>query len=377
MEVLLSEPTRRDAFFRGTYHWSHYGPKSEDFDAMFYGQLKEFAWLLDEQGNVQLPFKCFAPTSENRRVLGDSVAYLHPDFNISTEPAKQLAEKLEIGLKPDAERVLNYLQKLRNSTEVNVIKVEPLYRFLQREMKNEQLRGKFKKESLIFTPNPESRWWQVDEVFWEDKSEVLENDRRCLKAHYPAMLKTFFINLGVSEQASQRDYACRIQEIATTEQAENEKVRERLRRLYECLIAWQKNEWEIIYDDRCWLGRKGEKWEFFTRQELILKDHPHIGKIFEGKVPFWTCDDSLLLTRRLEIEGCSQAQIEFHPQGDPEEDTDWSVRVQKLRPYIYAFLNSPRLCDSPRLCEELDRLSVCQVKELKVTYTLKGISVPI
>ncbi len=390
VKVLLSEPKRRDAFFKGTYHWSYYGPRSENFDAMFYGQLKEFAWLLDEQGNVQLPFKCFAPTSENRKVLGDSVAYLHPDFNIGAEPVKQLAEKLEICLKPDAESVLNYLQKLRNSTEVNVVKVEPLYRFLQREMKNEQLRGKFKKESLIFTSNPEARWWRVDEVFWEDKSEVLESDRRCLKAHYPASLRSFFINLGVSEQASQRDYARHIQEIAATDQAENKKVCERLRRLYECLMTWRKDEWEIIYDSRCWLGKKGDEWGFFTRQELVLKDHPHIGEIFEGEVPFWTFDSDLSnLARNLKVEKCSQAKVEFHPEGDQKEDTDWSEKVRKLHPYIYAFLNSPRLCEEPGLFmfsgnEELQKekfakfstnCSVQRVKELRVTYELKGISV--
>ena len=25
---------------------------------------------------------------------------------------------------------------------------------------------------------------------------------------------------------------------------------------------------------------------FFTRQELVLKDHPHIGELFEGDVAF-------------------------------------------------------------------------------------------
>ena len=380
-----SEPKRRDAFFKGTYHWSYYGPQSEAFDAMFYCQLKEFAWLLDEQDKGQLPFKCFAPTSENRRVLGNSVAYLHPDFNIGTEPAKQLAKKLEICLKPEAENVLNYLQKLRNSTEVNVVKVEPLYRFLQREMKNEQLQGKFKKESLIFTPNPESCWWQVDEVFWEDKSGVLESARRCLKAHYPAMLKTFFINLGVSEQASQRDYACHIQEIVTTEQAGNEKVRERVQQLYKCLRAWSVDKLEI-YDSRCWLGKKGDNWEFFTRQELVLKDHPHIGELFEGEVPFWAFDGDLAsLARNLKVERCSQAEFEFYLDGKQAEDPDWSEKVRNLRLYIYAFLNSPRLykesdiskeLEGGKRAEVLDQLSVCRVQELKVTYKLKGISLP-
>ena len=379
VKVLSSEPKGRDAFFKGTYHWSYYGPKSEDFDAMFYGQLKEFAWLLDEQGNVQLPFKCFAPTSENRRVLGDSVAYLHPDFDVSqdSQTARWLADdKLEIHLNADTNSVLNYLRTL-SGTEAKVKDVEPLYRFLNRQ--DARRSEEFNKNPLIFTPNPEARWWRVDEVFWEDRSEVLENDRRCLKAHYPAILKSFFINLGVSEQASQRDYACRIQEIATTEQAADKKIRESLRRLYKCLITWQKNEWEIIYDDRCWLGKEGKEWGFFTRQELVLKDHPHIGELFEGEIPFWAFDGDLSsLARNLKVEGCSQAEVEFHLDGDQEEDTNWSEKVRNLCPYIYAFLKSSGLSEEPekeKFAEVLEQVLVCRVNQLKVTYNLNGIPV--
>ena len=367
----------RDAFFQCTYRWFYNGPKENYSDATFCRQLKKTAWLPDEQGNLHRPSECFAPTSENRRVLADSVAYLHPDFDVSqdSQTAQWLAEKLEIHLNADTNSVLNYLRTL-SGTEATVKDVEPLYRFLNRQ--DARRSEEFKKNPLIFTPNPESRWWRVDEVFWEDKSEVLKNDRRCLKAHYPA-LRSFFINLEVSEQASQRDYACRIQEIATTEQAADKKVRESLRRLYKCLITWQKNEWEIIYDDRCWLGKKGKEWGFFTRQELVLKDHPHIGELFEGEIPFWEFDGDLSnLARNLKVEGCSQAEVEFHPDGDKGEDTDWSEKVRKLRPYIYAFLNSPRLCEElqrEKFAKFSTNCSVRRVKELRVTYEFKGTSV--
>ena len=380
VKTVPSEKWSRDTFFQGTHRWFHHSSRSKSFEATFYRQLKEASWLPDEQGNFHRPSKCFAPTDDNRRVLRDSVAYLHPDFNISedNEAARWLAEKLEIHLNANTDSVINYLQTL-SGTEATVKDVEPLYRFLNRQ---DARRGEeFKKNALIFTPNPESRWWRVDEVFWEDKSEVLENDRRCLKAHYPAILRSFFINLGVSEQASQRDYACRIQEIATTEQAPaDKKVRESLRRLYRCLITWQKSEWEIIYDDRCWLGKEGKEWKFFTRQELVLKDHPHIGEIFEGKIPFWTFNDDLSsLASTLKIEGCSQAQVEFHSQGDQEEDTDLSEKVRNLCPYIYAFLKSSRLSEKPEIkkfAEVLEQVLVCRVNQLKVTYNLNGIPVP-
>ena len=105
---------------------------------------------------------------------------------------------------------------------------------------------------------------------------------------------------------------------------------------------WREKQWEIIYDSRCWLGKKGGEWGFFTRQELVLKDHPHIGEIFEGEVPFWTFDGDLSnLARNLKVERCSQAKVEFHLEGDQKGDTDWSEKVRKLHPYIYAFLNFP------------------------------------
>ena len=115
VKALPPEQGNRDAHFRGTYHWFYYRCKQKPFDADFYLVLKkDYAWLLDKQGKSRYPSECFAPTPENCRVLGDSVAYLHPDFDISedNEPARWLAEKLGIHLNADTESVLNYLQTL-------------------------------------------------------------------------------------------------------------------------------------------------------------------------------------------------------------------------------------------------------------------------
>ena len=387
VKSLPSEKKKRDSFFQGTYRWYYYRPRSKPFNSFLLIILMwEGKWLPDEQNNFDDPSKCFARTPENCRLLADSVSYLHPDFNIRTEPAQWLAEKLGVRLKPDTESVLNHLQKLSSSKDTSFEKAEPLYHFLRQEGVDAQLIQKFKKETLIFTPSPEPHWWRSDKVFWKNESEVFKNDRGYLKAHYPETLKSFFIALGVSEQASQQDYALGIQEITTTKLAEDEEVRERVQGFYKCLHAWSVDKLEI-YDSRCWLGKKGEKWRFFTRQELVLKDHPHIGEIFEGKVPFWTFDnDWSSLASRLEVEKCSQAKFEFHPEGKQEEDTGWSEKVRNLRRYIYAFLKSPRLSEEfdifideepkkEKLAEVLDQLSVCRVKKLKVTYKLKEISV--
>ena len=381
VKSLPSEKKKWDSFFQGTYRWYYYKPRSKTFNSFFLIILMwEGKWLPDEQNNFDDPSKCFAQTPENRRLLADSVSYLHPDFNIKTEPAQWLAEKLGVRLKPDTESVLNYLQKLSGSKDASFEKVEPLYHFLRREGVDAQLIEKFKKETLIFIPNPEPCWWRVNEVFWEDESEVFKSDCGYLKTHYPETLKSFFTDLGVSTQASQLDYARGIQKIAATEQVENKEVRERVQRLYKSLSPWfQADRWKIIYDSRCWLGKKGRKWGFFTRQELVLKDHPHIAKSFEGKLPFWAFNDDLSsLARKLEVEDCSQAEVEFHPAGIQKKDTDWSAKVQELSPYIHAFLNSSLLCEGyeeEKSAVVLAQISVYRVERLKVIYKLKGISV--
>ena len=381
----------RNKFFQGTYHWFYQFNDQESFDATFYRQLKKTAWLPDEQGKFRFPSEFFAPTSENRRVLGNSVAYLHPDIDISegNEPARWLAEKLGVHLNADTASVLNYLQTLSGKT-VRVEDIEPLYHFFndQEDCPHE----KFTEESLIFTPYPEPRWWRADQVFWEDESAVFGDHRGYLTAHYPATLKSFFIDLGVSERASPLDYVRGIREVTSAAKASDADVRKRVKVLYSRLWSalqegdslledesWQK-EWEQTRESRCWLGKKGREWGFFCLDELVWNDHDHRAQFFKGKIPFWEFDDLLdLATKYLRIEGCSQTEVEFHPSGEGKKDEGWSENVRNLRLHIHAFLKSPELCDrkyeETRFTQVLDRLSVRLVEELRTTYALKGIPV--
>ena len=386
IEALPSEERQRDTFFRGIYHWFYYNKQSESFDSTFYRQLKDTAWLPDEQSNFHLPLNCFVLTDDNRRILGNSVAYLHSSFNVneSNEPARWLAGKLGVHLNANTESVLNHLQIL-SGKEVSIEDVKPLYRFLARQ--DARPREKFKKEYLLFAPNSVLCWWRADQVFWEDESPVFDNDRGYLRTYYSETLKPFFIALGVSERAAPLDYVRGIQEIASAGQAESSEVRKRVnilyRRLWQSLQEggdWQATEeWNRTREGRYWLGKMGNRWGFFSRCELVWNDyHDYIAEIFEGEIPFWAFGDDLLgLAGNLEIEECSQAKVEFHPRGDQEEDEVWSVKVQGLHPYIHDFLNSPRLCEAHeegKSARDLDGLSVCLVEELETMYTLKGIS---
>lgn len=381
IKALPSDQGKREDFIQGTYRGFYYSRWTESFDAAFYRRLKETAWIPDEQGNFRLPSECFEPTSENRRLLGDSVAYLHPEFDLSDGTARWLADKLGVHLNANTESVLNYLQALSSTTKVSVRDIEPLYRFLERQ--HARPRERFQEKSLIFAPNPEPRWWRADEVFWEDESAVFGDNRGCLKSHYPEMLKPFFTALGVSERAAPLDYVRRIQEVADEEDAGDAEVRERVQTLYRRL--WQSlqeggswvedDEWEQARDGECWLGKQGDEWGFFHADELVWKDHASLAELFKGEVPFWAFPDLLALAKHLEVEPCSQAQVQFDTSGDQEKYADLSEKVQNLRADIQVFFESPLLCGEDKPAEVLDSVSVCLTEELTVTYTLKGTSV--
>ena len=390
---LPSEEWQQYAFFRnlfqGTYYWFYQTDRQKFFDAAFYRQLKETAWLRDEQGNLHSPDECFVPTSKNQKILGDSVIYLHSDIDISTRPARWLAEKLGMHLQANAEGVLDYLQIL-SQTETSIEKIEPIYEFLWSE--DEHL-WRFEEEPLIFTPEPEPRWWRTDEVFWEDESPVFGDDRGYLKAHYSEDLESFFTtSLGVPKHADTLDYVRGIQDIASKGQAGTKEIRDRVQKLYRRL--WQslqekeglleneegEEEWMQVLEDTCWLGRKGEEWGFFSLQELVWKDDDYRSELFKNEVPFWTFDNDLLeFAKGLGVKGCYQdSNIEFDYYGDQEEDANWSAKVRGLNQNIWDFLNSPHLCgehEKEKSTQILNRLSVRRVKKLEVRFRLKGVSI--
>ena len=384
--VSAEEQSKRDALFRSNYHWFYHQSRWKNGKALFYLRLKEYPWLPNEQGNLRQPSNCFDP--KNRAVLGNSVAYLPSEFDLSSEPARWLAEKLGVHLKADADGVLNYLQTLSLSDrEVGVKDVKPLYSFLAEQ--DGPLGEKFQEDPLIFTPNPEPRWWLAHEVFWEDESAVFDNSRGYLKAYYGDALKSFFSDLGVSERASPSDYLRAIREVASREQAGDGEVRGRVKKLYDQLqldlqvgkLADEQTHdaWEETCNAKCWLGKSGNEWDFFFRDELIWNDHPQRAAFFEGEIPFWSFGDDLSnLAEYLEIVGSSQAEVEFRSHGDKIEDRKLSERVRDLYPYIHAFLKSPQLGNEKESepAKILTRLSVCRVAEFEVTYKLKGVRVP-
>ena len=239
-------------------------------------KLKKIAWLSNEQGNLHTPSKCFAPTPENREVLGNYVDYLHPDFNVSrnNETARWLAKKLEIHLEAAPSDYAHVIRKVAS----------------------------------------------------EEKAEDAE-----VRAHVEVLYGRLWQSLRKGDNWR-----------------EDEK--------------WQK-EWQLTRKRRCWLGKKGDEWDFFFLHELVWKDDDYRYRLFKDKISFWAFDNDLLeLAKNLDVKGCREvSDIEFNYYSDQGEDQIWSEKVQNLYPYIYDFLNSPLLCEQDREVQAakiLKRLSV-------------------
>ena len=406
---LPSESSSRNTFFinlfQGVYRWFYRTNQRKFFDATFYRQLKSIAWIPDKQGKLHKPSECFAPTSENRELLGDSVFYLPDSFNISTGTATWLAEQLGVRVKIDAKDVLKRLRDL-SGTDVSVKDVEPLYRFLydNRPLKRVESvlytrsymadaippwRQTFNKESLIFIPEPKPHWRLTDEVFWKNEREVFGDDCGYLKAHYGEHLKSFFTkSLEVPECAGTLHYIRGIKGIKTIGRAKLSD-RKRLKILYRSLwMSLQKDsdwredeEWIQVREDNCWLGKIGGEWGFFSPQELVWRDDDLRSDLFKDKVRFWPFSNGLLeFAKELGVKGCYQnSDVKFSYCGNQEEDIDWSAKVCNLNQDIYDFLNSPLLCgerEEEKSAEILTRLSVRRVEKLEVKFELNGISVP-
>lgn len=385
--VSSEEQSNRDSLFQSKYCRFYYSWDRKTENALFYLDLKKYPWLFDEQSQFHPPSDCFDP--KTREVLGDSVLYLHPEFDLSSPPARWLAEKLGVHLNADTRGVLNYLQSLskKSDTEVCVDDVKPLYEFLAEQ--DEPLSEKFKEEPLIFTPSPEPHWRLANQVFWEDESAIFSNSRGYLKTHYGDALKSFFIStLDVSERASSLDYMRAIREVASKEQAGDGEVRGRVKKLYDQLQLdlqvgklvdkQARAAWEETCNAKCWLGKCGNEWNFFFRHELVWDDHPQRARLFEGKIPFWPFGDALSdLVENLKIVSCAQSKVKFYSYGHEIKNAHWSERVRDLYPRIHAFLKSPQLGNEKdsEPAKILAQLSVCRVEEFTVTYKLNGVRV--
>ncbi len=363
---------------RGGYHCSR------EADAKFWITLKQASWLPDSSGNLRKPNALFQDNQQNRRLLGDTVFYLHADIALEKEKAKWLATKMGIRSAPNKEAVLTCLKKMRQ-TDAVLTGVLPLYEFLSRTVGSDDA-DVFEKGELIFCPDTNLKWRPPSEVFWSDESSVFGSTRAYLKSHYPS-LQDFFSKVGVQTSANPSDYAEALLEIAESSTADDAS-RHRIHRIYKRLALlldeggdWQEDEyWEKTWDElqagRCWLGRKGDDFGFYQLRELVVVDNEHLENLFHGKVAFWPFKDlNDFAKKHLEIEPCSTAEKEFQAGNKGEQQGALSEQLAAAWPSIGDFLQSDKWKGDVLEARDFTDTSplIWAAEKIGVTYILKEI----
>ncbi|MCX6379004.1 MAG: hypothetical protein NT023_05925 [Armatimonadetes bacterium] len=385
VRMLPRDKTEQYRFLSGEYRWQYYSVRSKFFDSTFYTQLITTAWLPDESGNFQLPATLFAASAETRNVMGDSVRYLHPDLEIkeatSDSPARLLAECLGANLAPKTEEVIKRLQGLSGQA-IDLKTVENIYRFLQRQSMTGR-QALFKQQPLLYTSTPIPRWWTADKVFWDNERAIFGDERGYLTAQYSEALKPFFVSQGVTLSATFADYVTAVLETAARAEVTDNiltRMNSLYRRLWASLPTRETEEgselirmWQELCRARCWLGKCGDTWAFYYSSELVWNDHDHNTALFAGVLPFWIFSDVEALAHFLEVTHCSQAEIDFQPDGERDDLPEWTKKTRSLSPLIATFLDSPQLNQEGVATSSLDilnELNVLLIERAKVTYKL-------
>ena len=366
---------------RGGYH------RSEEFEASFIGQLNQTAWLFGQDIKLHKPSELFQDTSENRQLLGDSVAYVVPSVRLASDSEQWLAKQVGMNLTPTTEHALKHLRELKGRTVAPEIPTA-IYQFLARQ--GAQRREEFQRETLIYTKSPGSMWCSSGAAFWEDESSVFGERRGYLQSQYPESLKPFFSSVGVAERAGELDYLRAIREISEAGIV-SEEIRNRVHNLYRRVWAifqeskpllqlpfWTQ-KWNELTTGKSWLGRKGDAVGFFHRDELVWRDNDYLSQIFSGQVPHWIFDDLTDFAKKLGVVACSSAQPIFSPLGEQAPLDDWTGKLRHAVPDIRCFLTSPKWREQCRDAARLDvlpRLEVRLIEEAKVSFSLKSATIP-
>lgn len=165
--------------------WFYYTEKCAKIQSGLLHYLSEKQWIKSSK-RFKKPGELFIENNHIRSIFGDNVPYLKD--NISNDLCEILGIKTDV--KP--EEIIKYLQEIsQNQDEIDLKKVEKLYRFLGDNWK-EDVFDQFKINALIYVPNSQRKWRNSNEVMWEDESIIFVDLYGYLEPSYGSLeLKNF------------------------------------------------------------------------------------------------------------------------------------------------------------------------------------------
>ncbi len=247
----------------------------------FLNLLQTSKWFPTNHG-LKRPSEVFINKLEFKELFGNSISL--SEIKISNE----LASWLNVRTSATYQEILDFLRGLpvQTTETVSLKLLKKIYAFIS-ERWNQESRDLFSKESLIFIPNSDKKWFYTDEVIWLNKSEVFEDFFGYLEDDYENLKNFFLDKLNIKYDVDEEVYARKWKSISQNNEGyESKKIETALERIFPVILGVAKKE------------AKPDWWNDFKKS-----------------VKFWTQNDFFVLPSHVFVPDDSDYKKVFHELG--------------------------------------------------------------
>ncbi|MGV9141661.1 MAG: protein NO VEIN domain-containing protein [Promethearchaeota archaeon] len=372
------------------YTWYYRTSNSKKLPSSFIRILKNKLKVPTTEGTLASPDELFLNDSKIKSLLGDTVKYI--DGKIEND---DLIENLEINTDADPKNVLEYAKKQVKKGCTDKEKFKNLYEFLNNHFDDENtdfsMKKEFRDNHLILVPETEKKYFKLQEVIWEDVSDVFKDNKIYLEKHFEE-LENFFVNkLDVNRKPLPEDYANTLVTISEKDEI-SEQDRETIVEIYEELdynldpnkvaeTIDKKDWWDDFIEKEIFLTNKNEFWA--NDGNVFIKNDSQLFELFSKNddiaflwLPKGYHQDKIKsFINKCDIgyisENCKLTPMIGDTSTDKNEElTDY---IQNIIPFVFRYLYWKEHSRYEKLKEkkELEKLPLIEVyiaDDLKVKY---------
>ena len=237
--------------------------------------LMSTEWLPTTKG-LRKPKEVWYRTEFIEEWFGDDVPYL----NISLP--SEVITLFEINDQLTLDHIYSYLVGLsREETQIENKLAEKIYKIcdmLDLGTRLKHLQEEEEDARIIFVPNSNKLWYNVNECLWNDESILLGEAFQYLSKYYPER-KSFFISLGVSEKADADTYLkCWEYEQKNGSKLSKAKMSSLYLKVFDCYIDIPIAKWRDFANNAKLITSDGN---FAEPDTFVFNDNASLTKIFE------------------------------------------------------------------------------------------------
>ncbi|WP_209629641.1 hypothetical protein [Methanofollis sp. W23] len=287
----LKHQNKNTPWLQTIVEYFYYSQRVSRYDSEIVFALKNTSWLPTTKGYVR-PDQAFLPLPQIREIFGDTAPYFEDEL------PEHVVQLLGIRTQATAGELITLLEQKSHDGSGSRDFAERVYRYLASLNLDFELTQRFKKGNLILIPQEATtpRWASVDQVIWNDHSEVLGDEFFYLKKYYPDLEKFFVETLSVKKDVDTECFARRWLCLQNESNRDNQRTEKILTTIYQrirhvCTMSNQKRPawWdEFKREVKVWTENStfeqpasvyipddGELKQIFQNNEIDLVWYPH------------------------------------------------------------------------------------------------------